>query len=161
MVKIKETDYHHGALTAVLVNNGYNLILWETHESRRSYKVTQGKSEFIIYSKYASKPSSKNGDKSSTWSYSFTDDEIDKVKGYMEDFENSKVALISGNGNTKGGELVILGKEDFLNCIGDGWKSENPYISVLKEKFCQLRVYGRGISREQAFIPVMEIITSL
>jgi len=78
----------------------------------------------------------------------------------MGEFRNSKVALISGNGHTKGGELVILGKEDFLKCIGYGWKSENPYISVLKEKYCQLRVYGRGISREQAFIPGIKIISS-
>lgn len=160
MVKIKETDYHHGALTAVLVNNGYNLILWETHESRRSYKVTQGKDEFIIYSKYASKPTSKNGDKSSTWTYTFTDDEIDKIKGHMEEFKNSKVALISGNGNTKGGELVILGKDDFLKCVGDGWKVGSPYISVYKEKYCQLRVYGTGIDRKNAIISTMDIIIS-
>ncbi|ERF49564.1 hypothetical protein AB6E71_03690 [Staphylococcus arlettae] len=158
MAQIKETDYHHGALTSVLVNNGYNLILWETHETRRSYKVSQNNEEFIIYSKYSSGPSSKRKNKSLTWSYTFTNTEIDKIRGYMKDSKRSHVALISKNANNIGGELVILNEEEFLKCIGDGWNGEYPYISVVKKKNCQLRVYGRGVSRDEAFIPKMSLI---
>jgi hypothetical protein len=158
LAQIKETDYHHGALTSVLVNNGYNLILWETHESRRSYKVSQNNEEFIIYSKYSSRPSSKGKNKIFTWSYTFTNTEIGKIRGYMKDSKRSHVALISKNANNIGGELVLLDEEEFLRCIGDGWNSEYPYINVMKKKNCQLRVYGRGISRDEAFITKRSLI---
>lgn len=152
MVQIRETDYHHGALTSVLVNNGYNMILLETHETRRSYKVTQGETEFIIYSKYASRPSSI-GEESSTWTYSFTLEEIEKIKSYIDESENLTVALISGNSEYKGGQLVILSKEEFLRCIGNRWQIENANIRVRREKYCPLRVYGTGLSRKDAIIP--------
>jgi|SRR5699024_3390852 len=158
LVQIKETDYHHGALTALLVNNGYNIIMVETHETRRSYKVAQNSEEFIIYSKYSSGPSSKRKNKSFTWFYSFSDSEIDKIKGHMKESRMSQVALVSKNANNIGGELVLLNEKEFLESIGDGWNSENPYIKVMKKKNCQLRVYGRGISRDEAFIPERSLI---
>src|SRR5699024_2801682 len=94
---------------------------------------------------------------SSTWKYSFSNEEIDKIKENMAKFQKSKVALISSNGKLKGGELVILNEEEFLKCIGDEWVGENPYISVLKEKYHQVRVYGRGLGRDDAIIPKMEL----
>lgn len=158
MARIRETDYHHGSLTTVLINNGYNLVILETHESRRSYKVTNNTEEFIIYAKYSSRPSSRgrNGS-SSTWSFSFANDEVMKVKGYMNSNVNCLIALISSYGDSTGGELVILSMSEFLKCIGDGWKVSNSRIAVRKEKYRQTKVYGTGLDSMNALIPKVDI----
>ena len=123
MGRIRETDYHHGSLTAVLLNEGYNLMLLETHESRRSYRITNNIEDYIVYAKYSSAPSSRGRNKSSvTWSFSFTDEEVAKIKGYRDLNENCLVALIASYDNFPGGQHVMLSMSEFLKCIGNGWR---------------------------------------
>lgn len=154
MGRIRETDYHHGSLTAVLLNEGYNLMLLETHESRRSYRITNNIEDYIVYAKYSSAPSSRGRNNlSATWSFSFADEEVTKIKGYRDLKENCLVALIASYNNAPGGELVMLSMSEFLKCIGDGWKVENPRIAVRKEKHRQVKVYGTGLDSKDAFIP--------
>lgn len=160
MVRIRETDYHHGSLTTVLINNGYNLVLLETHESRRSYKLTNNTNELIIYAKYSSRPSSRGRNGSSlTWSFSFADEEIAKIKGYINSNNNCLIALISSYGDSTGGKLVLLNINEFLKCIGEGWNATNPRIAVRKEKYRQVRVYGTGLDSTNAFIPKTDLAT--
>lgn len=161
MVRIREVDYHHGAFTTFLVNKGFNLSLFETQETRRSYKVSKGHENYLIYSKFASSPSSLNGNgKSFTWSFSFSDEEIKKIKDYQTSNSTCLVALTSHYGGADGGELAILSIDEFLRTIADGWRKKGGRISVLKEYKKSVKVYGTGIDRKSAFIPTTNLFNT-
>lgn len=161
MANVSEMDFYHGILSTVLLRQNFQLVQLQSYKTRRTYKVKRGGEQFIIYAKYASKPTSENRRGGYTWSFAFTDEEIEKIKGYMKEEKNMKVALISRYNKQRGGELAILDRKEFLKCVGYGWESDNPYISVLKEKYHQLKVYGRGISRDKAIIPEMRLIKGI
>lgn len=158
MVRIRETDYHHGAFTAALVNGGFQIMLFETIETRRSYRVLRGEESYLIYSKFASKPSSnKNGRRSVTWSFVFSEDEINKIKEYQAAGNHCLIALTAHYGHNDGGELAILTISEFLRSIGAEWHRGDARVAILKEHRRQVKVYGTGIDRTAAFVPVTDL----
>lgn len=159
LVRIREADYHHGAFTTFLVNNGFKLSWFETKETRRSYKVSKDGKDYLIYSKFASSPSSTNENrKSITWSFSFSDEEIKKIKEYQTFDSTCLIALTAHYGGADGGELILLTVSEFLKVIGGSWNVKSGRVSIMKEYRKQLRVYGTGIDRGSAFIPSTDLL---
>lgn len=158
MVRVRETDYHHGAFTAALVNGGFQITLFETIETRRSYRVLRGEENYLIYSKFSSSPSSqRNGRKAVTWSFSFSEEEINKIKQYQDNGNHCLIALTAHYGNNDGGELAILTINEFLWSIGAEWHRGGARVAVLKEHRKRVKVYGTGIDRTAAFVPVTNL----
>lgn len=161
MVRIRETDYHHGAITTVLVNNGFNLSLFETQETRRSYNVSKGKEKYLIYSKFASNPSSTNASRRSfTWSFSFSEEEVQKIKQYQASDSTCLIALTTHYGAADGGELAIMTVDEFLRTLGESGAVKSGRIYVVKEHRKQVRIYGTGINRASAFIATTNLLTN-
>jgi len=159
LVRIRETDYHHGAFTTLLVNNGFKLSLFETQETRRSYKVSKDGKDYLIYSKFASSPSSTNENRRSfTWTFSFSNEEIKKIKEYQASGSTCLIALTAHYGGADGGELIILTIAEFLKAINGSWNVRNGRVSTLKEYRKQVRVYGNGVARASAFIPATDLL---
>lgn len=161
MVRIRETDYHHGAFTAALVNSGFQIELFETIETRRSYQVQRGEENYLIYSKFSSAPSSqRNGRQAVTWSFSFSEEEINKIKQYQESGNHCLIALTAHYGGSDGGELAILTINEFLRSIGAKWHRGGARVAVLKEHRKQVKVYGTGIDRVSCFVPKTNLLIS-
>jgi hypothetical protein len=77
MATICKADYYYGALLSALVNGGLAPALFEKeNDNRQIYEVTTNKASYIIYTKYNTTPS---GSKDFTWSFSFSDNEIEEI----------------------------------------------------------------------------------
>lgn len=156
MVRIRETDYHHGAFASTLVNMGYQLQLIESIEKRRVYQITRDNQSTFVYSKFASKPTSENGKSAKTWMFRFNDYEIDKIKAYCQQ-KACMIVFTCHYGKRDGGELVTLTSEEFFTVIGEEWRRKDVSVSVLKLPNHAIRVYGTGISRDKAFVAKTKI----
>lgn len=152
MVKIRETDYHHGAFVATLVNRGYQIRTFESFETRRSYKISKGEEEHLVYSKFSSTPSSKTKT-TCTWSFTFSIEEISKIKHYSATNDHCLIVLTAHYGGSDGGELIILTYEEFLKCIGYPWNTKNARISIHKAHRKCIKVYGTGLDKRNSFAP--------
>lgn len=153
MVRIREVDYHHGAFVANLVNKGFHIELLESVEARRSYRIANGLERYLVYSKFASSPSSQNNyDGATTWTFYFAEEEIEKIKSYQKQDNSCLIALAAHYGRRDGGELAVLTVGELFRCIGEGWRRRNAKVSVLKVPRNQVKIYGTGIDRTQAFI---------
>lgn len=159
MVRIREVDYHHGAFVANLVNVGFQIELLESIETRRSYRISSGEDQYLVYSKYSSKPSSQNKHKGAiTWTFSFSAEEIEKIKSYQARQNPCLVALASHYGHRDGGELAVLTSDELFLCIGENWRKKDAQVAVLKKPRNQVKVYGTGIDRTKAFIPKTKLL---
>jgi hypothetical protein len=92
MTTICKADYYYGALLSVLVNGGLAPALFEKeNDNRQIYEVTTNKASYIIYTKYNTTPS---GSKDFTWSFSFSDNEIEEIiKIHHENNKEKRVYL--------------------------------------------------------------------
>lgn len=156
MVRIKETDFYHGAFITSMLNNGYRFSLLDEYEKRRSYLVERENDQSIVYKKYVSAArTNRNGHK---WFFNFTKQEVDKILNYDLPVH---IALICGYGdNGTGGEFIILTLNEFLQCIGQTWQTDTRRITVTRKKSCQSRVYGNALVDTLSFIPKMDLISA-
>ncbi|KYD35381.1 hypothetical protein B4114_1194 [Geobacillus stearothermophilus] len=89
MATICKADYYYGALLSALVNGGLAPALFEKeNDNRQIYEVTTNKASYIIYTKYNTTPS---GSKDFTWSFSFSDNEIEEITKIHQENNKEKI----------------------------------------------------------------------
>ena len=121
--------------------------------------MLRGEERYVIYSKFSSRPSSqRNAQRATTWSFSFSEEEIKKIRQYQEDGNRCLIALTAHYGNNDGGELAVLTISEFLLSIGADWHKGGARLALLKEYRKQVKVYGTGIDRISAFVPKTDLL---
>ncbi|SIT72216.1 hypothetical protein [Edaphobacillus lindanitolerans] len=157
MTRLRKVDFFHGALANVLLNKGFELKGLADHPEG-VYRVGRDGEEFTVYSKYLSAPSSKRKEKSIRWSFSFRPEEVERIRQLNNEYGNCHVAIIGSYGNRPGGELVILDMEELNRCIGGLDLGDRRWIVIWRRKHYRTRIYGNALSRNEAFIPKMQVM---
>lgn len=110
---IKKSDYYYGSFLSKVIEHGNKLAIIGTDRSRGIYKLTTNKAEYITYIKYCTRDKNQK-----TWSYSFyKNTEINEIKGYINNHENIIFIFICSYKDLNNGEIAIIYKDEFLNCI--------------------------------------------
>ena len=147
MTTICKADYYYGALLSALVNGGLAPALFEKeNDNRQIYEVTMNKASYIIYTKYHTTPS---GSKDFTWSFSFSDNEIEEItKIHQRNKEKTLIfAFICGQKQLSDYNqiIAIVYWDEFLECV-DIEKEQIRGTARLSLKAVKsspwLRIYG-------------------
>lgn len=148
MTTICKADYYYGALLSALVNGGLAPALFEKeNDNRQIYEVSTNKASYIIYTKYHTTPS---GSKDFTWSFSFSDNEIEEITKIHQENNKEKefiFAFICGQKQLSDYKqiIAIVYWDEFLECV-DIEKEQIRGTARLSVKAVKsspwLRIYG-------------------
>lgn len=146
MTKIRKADFYYGSLLSFFINNGIAPAIVEPGESRRIYSVTTDQEEYEIYTKYASMPGKRKNEHIKIWTYSFSGEELERVKQCQKNGDKYLFAFICGaHDKMQNSEIAVLTLEQAKDCLGLDFKRESYRITVKAVKGGQgLRVYGTG-----------------
>src|SRR5690606_34806221 len=88
------------------------------------------------------------------WHFPFN---LDEVNNIQQDQSINMFAFICGVEDLVNSEIVILSREEFNQCIGVGFKTENRRVSVKSEKGAwNYLVYGTGIELKETPLKVIK-----
>lgn len=148
MTTICKADYYYGALLSALVNGGLAPALFEKeNDNRQIYEVTTNKASYIIYTKYNTTPS---GSKDFTWSFSFSDNEIEEITKIHQENNKEKEFIFAFICSQKqlsayNQVIAIVYWDEFLECV-DIKKEQVRGTARLAVKAVKgspwLRIYG-------------------
>lgn len=142
---LAKADFYYGAFLSKLINSGIVPAIIEKSDNRRIYKLETDFGNYIVYTKYLSKPSNNRQDK--LWHFSFNLDELNKI---LQVESINMFAFICGVKDLVDSEVVILSREQFKQCIGMDFMVDNRRISVKSEKGSRIFwVYGTGLELKE------------
>lgn len=146
MTKIRKADFYYGSLLSVFINDGIAPAIVEPGESRRIYSITIDQGEYGIYTKYASMPGKRKNKHIKIWSFSFSAEELERIKQYQDNGKNYLFAFICGaHDKMQNSEIAVLTLEQAKDCLDLDFKRESYRITVKAIKGERgLRVYGTG-----------------
>jgi len=146
MTTIRKADFYYGSLLSVFINNGMAPAIVEPGENRRIYSVTTDQGEYEIYTKYVSTPGTRKNNHTRTWTFSFSTEELERIKQYQDNGSKYAFAFVCGQHNKmQNSEIAILTLEQAKDCLDIGFQRENHRITIKSVKGKQgLRVYGTG-----------------
>ncbi|WP_026801329.1 hypothetical protein [Pontibacillus halophilus] len=146
MTTIRKADFYYGSLLSVFINNGMAPAIVEPGENRRIYSVTTDNGEYEIYTKYVSSPGSRKNNHTKTWTFSFSTEEMERIKQYQDNGKKYTFAFVCGQHNKmQDSEIAILTLEQAKDCLDIGFQRESHRITVKAVKGKNgLRVYGTG-----------------
>ncbi|MCA1180449.1 hypothetical protein MH050_09320 [Bacillus licheniformis] len=149
---LAKADFYYGAFLSQLVNSGFAPAIFENSEKRRIYKLSTNYGDYKVYTKYVSKQSNKGQNR--MWHFPFN---LDEVNNIQQDQSINMFAFICGVEDLVNSEIVILSREEFNQCIGVGFKTENRRVSVKSEKGAWNHlVYGTGIELKETPLKVIK-----
>jgi len=148
MTKIRKADFYYGSLLSVFINNGIAPAIVEPGENRRIYSVTTDQGEYEIYTKYASMPAKRKNEHIKIWTFSFSAEEVERIKQYRDNGKKCVFAFICGaHDKMQNSEIAVLTLEQAKDCLDLDFKRDSHRITVKAIKGLQgLRVYGTGRS---------------
>jgi hypothetical protein len=142
---LNKADFYYGALLSGLINSGFTPAIFEQEENRRIYSVTADAGDFMIYSKYVSNPLPRQVEDVQLWQFSFSHDEIEKIRHFNDGNKKHYFALICGKKSFKGSEIAMLSLTEAKECLDPNYARDSYRISVKVEKGKHgIRVYGTG-----------------
>ena len=139
---INKSDFYYGAFLAKVIDNGNRPAIVSKDNGREIYKLkTNGdKEEYIVYIKYAT-----NRNKNSrTWTFQYTDNNIEEIKGYIDKGDNIIFAYICAYNDYKNSEIAIAKLEELKKCINPECEiNKSNRVSIYKVPGSPvLRMYG-------------------
>lgn len=141
---LNKADFYYGALLSELINSGFAPAIFEKGDIRRIYSLSNDHGDFVIYAKYASNTSSQNSH-TIRWQFSFTDDELDRIRSFYKSPKQHYFAFICGVNELKGSEIAILPLAETMECLGLGHHKPPLRITIKSAKGKRgLGVYGTG-----------------
>ncbi|ACB84378.1 hypothetical protein [Natranaerobius thermophilus] len=165
MCIVRKADYYYGALLSVLVNNEFSPVMIEAGNKRKIYGLfTDNGDEYQIYSKFLSKPSS-NGQNSSTWSFVFSDNEIEEIKTIKgkKQGKDTIFAFICSQNKLNNTEIALIKFEELEKCIDLNRQYQGQLsVSIRRKKGSHgLWVYGTNRSLDYALKVSRDVIKNL
>lgn len=147
---LAKADFYYGAFLSQLVNSGFAPAIIENSDKRRIYKLTTDYGDFKVYTKYLSKPANKSQNK--RWDFPFNIEELNNIR---QDTSINMYAFICGVEDLVNSEIVILNAEQFNECIGVDFITENRRVSVKSEKGTwNYSVYGTGLELKETSLKI-------
>ena len=140
---LAKADFYYGALLSRLVGTGFAPAIIEEGDKRRIYSLANDFGDYTVYAKYASKPNTNNVN-SSRWNFQFSSDELTIIED-DDQLDRYIFAFICEVENLRDSEIVLLTRDEFVNCIGEDYISPNRRISIKTDKGSwNFYVYGTG-----------------
>lgn len=146
---LKKADFYYGSLLSILVNGGIVPALFENdYENRQIYKFSTNKDNYLMYTKFLTSPT---GTKDFTWSFVFTDKELQEIKSLKEENESLIFAFIccQKNINDTNQEIAIVNWNEFIECVDVDKEAilGTPRLSIKLIKGARsFRIYGSKLS---------------
>ncbi|MED1863955.1 hypothetical protein P4V41_10885 [Fictibacillus nanhaiensis] len=145
MGTLSKADFYYGALLSELISSGFCPAIFEQGETRRIYSFENDHGDYQIFAKYSSKPSPSQRKDIQVWHFSFSTDELQKIRTYEDGKKKHYFALICGRSELKGSELALLSLEDVKDCLGMDYPSCAYRITIKFERGKKgLGAYGTG-----------------
>jgi hypothetical protein len=142
-----KADYYYGALLSVLINGGLAPALFEKENGNRQiYEVSTNNDDYMIYAKYHTSPT---GSKDFTWSFTFSDRELEEINK-LKDENKDKTLVFAFICSQKqlsdyNQEIAVVYWDEFTECI-DMNKKDYRGTARLSVKLMKgakaLRIYG-------------------
>ena len=120
MPRLKEADFYYGAVLSGLFNNGIHPVLIEGGNDRQVYEFTTNKKNFRLFLKYRSRSNETKASDYSSWSFTFSDSDLDELRSYLSDKKHLSLGLICGKEQMKKSEYAVLNKEDIQELFNAG-----------------------------------------
>lgn len=114
---LKKADFYYGSLLSILINSGIVPALFEKeYENRQIYKFATNKDNYLMYTKYSTTPT---GTKDFTWSFTFTDRELQEISSLVEENGSLQFAFIccQKSINDTNQEIAIVYWDEFVQCV--------------------------------------------
>lgn len=145
MFYLKKQDFYYGAMLSALISKKYRTVLIDGNDDRKIYQFTSDtEPDFIAYFKFCMAPTIRENSKS--WTFVFSDDEIEYIKELICKDINIKLILLCGNKDFKNCEIAIVNKNEIEDSIFQ--KSEDKKrITLYREKNYARYLISRGGGR--------------
>lgn len=129
MAKLKEADFHYGAVLSTLLNNNITPAIIESGEDRQIYNFTTDSKDFRLIVKYRKSqiPTKKNDYYS--WQFNLSDDLIDLKKNINSPIKLS-LGLVCGKEQLNESEYAVLHKDEIKLILDEGKES----ITISRKK---------------------------
>ncbi|MGG3792525.1 hypothetical protein [Geobacillus thermodenitrificans] len=142
---LSKSDFYYGALLSNLINSGFCPAIIEQGENRRIYTFTNDSGEYLIFAKYVSKPLPRQNEDVQIWQFTFSQEEIEKIRKYEDSNIRHYFALICGRKGLKNSEIALLSLNDIKDCLDVDYQRPSYRITIKSEKGKHgLRAYGTG-----------------
>ena len=152
MVRFNKYHFYYGAILSALYryNPDAKPVLLSHDDSRQVYKVmTNSSQECLLYFKYASGKVSKTNERVANYSFTFSDEEKQKLMQYSQNKQPLLLYLLCKHPISENSEIIVLrydeyqlvqnhrkfvlkvqrGKKDALMLLGSGIKNDAYAIS--------------------------------
>lgn len=138
---LAKADFYYGAFLSQLVNSGFAPAIIENSDKRRIYKLATDYGDFKVYTKYLSNQANKGQNR--MWHFQLNVEELSNIQ---QDQTINMFAFVCGVKDLVNSEIVILNREQFNECIGIGFITENRRVSVKSDKGAwNYLIYGTGL----------------
>lgn len=97
-------------LTALIGKKYKTVLIDGKSDEKRLYQFLLDTDNFIAYLKYCIAPHKR--DKSTSWQFVFSDDEIEYIMTKICGNQNIKLIFLCGQRNLKNSEIAIIEKDD-------------------------------------------------
>lgn len=146
-IRVNKSDYYYGAFLSKILDNGCTPALLTNDANRGVYKITTDSGEYIIYMKYLT-----NHQDDLLWNFSFTKDNLEEIKEYVEKDEKLMFGFICSYESLLFTELGLCDLDEFKRCVDLDCKNEDyKRLSILKVPYSPyLRFYGSELDREDS-----------
>lgn len=132
MAKLKKNHFYYGAILDALCqyNPDASPVLMSHEESRQVYRVmTNTSEECILFFKYASPKTNSKNDQDTSYLFTFSDDDKQKLKNYKDKYDCPIfLYLLCKQSDLKDSEIIVLKYEEYQNV------EENRAITIRIQK---------------------------
>lgn len=151
--KIRKIDYYVGAFLSLIANKIIQpALIIDCTESTRIIQFDTNSGSYNVFIKYSGKPNSEKGN-SKKWSFTFTEDEQQKLKSERKTNSKNLVALVCSEPSLKHTEVAVLDVKDAEACMGNDSMNKRRRIGVKYEKNRHhLRCHGTALSDKEPIL---------
>lgn len=153
---LKKRDFYFGAILSVLLSGKHthytpSLISSEKSDRGRIYEFAVDKEpDFILLMAYGTQRQDTYDKIYKSWSFSFNDEQLTKIKSCIDSNEKIKIAYLCGAPQLNQSELAVMDNEDIINTVyKDGELKKN--VTIRRDKQKQYYEIFRGKSPRKSY----------
>lgn len=147
MLYLKKKDFYFGSILSAIIGNKYKTVLIDSSsDDNRTYLFTSDtEKDFIAFLKASMSPTVRN--KTTSWQFIFSDNEIAYIKHAICNEQNIKLFLLCGRKELRNSEIAILECDEICDSIFQN-SVDKKSITVRKQTGFNNYYISRGGGRE-------------
>lgn len=153
MKELHIADFYYGAFYSYLFTRNINPALIDNSKYARHLSFETDQGSYNVFAMYASKPANEKQDKTKTrWSFTFTPNIYELLKGSMVKEKENYVVLVCGKEQLQDTEVIVVPYNKAIQCLGEDSVNETRCINVVVSKYKnEAEYYGTAVDSKDAF----------